>query len=154
MTDPVELALKLLGKERELDGQREHVQRLSAKLSALNSRHQRLTGELASATRERARVDRVTHHEREPLISCPACGCRELADRREHRNGQIDLPKVISEITRFSTESAWCPCWSATASATKISGQPPGPTCPSTRWPQVNSAAPFPKNPVNLPAPS
>ena len=185
MTDPVELALALVGKDRELQQQREHIQRLSAKFSALNSRHQQLTAKLASAQRERARVervncvlcgqlgeheqaaligeqtliieqlrtenadlrqqldealqagkrqahpfrrrtymdnpkkpgrkrgkgtfshrrrppeDRVTRHEHEPLISCPACGCTDLRDRQEHQNWQIDLPKIISDITRF-----------------------------------------------------
>ena len=38
MIDPVELALQLLHKERELGQQREHLRRLSAELSAVNSR--------------------------------------------------------------------------------------------------------------------
>lgn len=37
MTDPVELALELVGKDREFGQQREHIHLLSAKFSALNN---------------------------------------------------------------------------------------------------------------------
>ena len=52
----MELALQLLHKERKLAQQREQIRRLSAELSAVNSRYQRVMGELAEAARFVARL--------------------------------------------------------------------------------------------------
>jgi len=43
-----------------------------------------------------------------PLAACPACG-GPLEDRALHEQVQVDLPEVEPVITRFRTESAWCP---------------------------------------------
>ncbi|MAF57353.1 MAG: hypothetical protein CMK03_05415 [Ponticaulis sp.] len=54
--------------------------------------------------------EQITRREHAALAACPECGCGDLHDRRTHRNWQIDLPRVMVDITEFVTESAWCPC--------------------------------------------
>jgi len=43
-----------------------------------------------------------------PLKACPDCG-GELQERSTHEQIQVDLPKVEPIITRFRTESGYCP---------------------------------------------
>ncbi len=43
-----------------------------------------------------------------PLAACPECG-GPLQDRASHEQVQVDLPEVKPVITRFRTESGYCP---------------------------------------------
>ncbi|MFN3476798.1 MAG: hypothetical protein ACK4Z6_04500, partial [Candidatus Methylomirabilales bacterium] len=43
-----------------------------------------------------------------PLDACPDCG-RPLQDRASHEQVQVDLPEVEPIISRFRTESGYCP---------------------------------------------
>lgn len=42
------------------------------------------------------------------LASCPDCGSA-LEDRQVHVNWQSDIPQVKAEVTRYESESGWCP---------------------------------------------
>lgn len=44
-----------------------------------------------------------------PLDACPECG-GPLEDRATHEQVQVDLPEIEPVLTRFRTESGYCPC--------------------------------------------
>ena len=47
---------------------------------------------------------------KEPLLKCPDCACADLKNIKEHKNIQIDLPKIEPIVTEFITYSGDCPC--------------------------------------------
>jgi len=69
----------------------------------------RRKGEGSFSHRNSPAAEQVTKHREAALESCPHCGCSDLQDRHRHSNWQIDLPEVVTDITRFDTESGWCP---------------------------------------------
>lgn len=55
---------------------------------------------------EPAKADKT---ETVPLVKCPQCSCRDLPDRKELVNWQIDIPPIKPEVTRFNTQGCLCP---------------------------------------------
>jgi transposase len=51
----------------------------------------------------------VKETKQEPLACCPECN-GSLIDRKEHEQFVVDIPEVKPEITRYVTESGYCPC--------------------------------------------
>lgn len=60
------------------------------------------------AHREPPKEEEVNFTETTPLPLCPDCGTA-LEDRQQHVNWQTDIPKAKAEVTRYETESGWCP---------------------------------------------
>ena len=58
--------------------------------------------------RERPPAEMIQETVEVPLEACPDCG-GPLQDRATHEQVQVDLPKVQPLITRFRTESGYCP---------------------------------------------
>jgi hypothetical protein len=64
------------------------------------------TGRFAS--RRRPAPEEVTDTKKEPLAYCPECD-GELTQRKEHEQFVVDIPPVEPIITRYVTESGYCP---------------------------------------------
>src|SRR5215217_2594229 len=68
----------------------------------------RKAGQGRFASRATPTPEQVTETKFAPLPACPHCG-GEVCARREHEQFQIDLPPVQPIVTRFVSESGYCP---------------------------------------------
>lgn len=60
------------------------------------------------ASRPRPTPEEVTETKVEPLICCPECNS-EVTQRKEHEQFVVDIPPVKPVVTRYMTESGYCP---------------------------------------------
>jgi len=77
----------------------------------------RKAGQGRWASRATPTPEQVTETKIAPLLACPACG-GEVCERREHEQFQIELPPVQPIITRFVSESGYCPACARRVEAT------------------------------------
>ncbi len=69
------------------------------------------------ASRPKPLPEQVTETKTAALPACPTCG-GDLRDRAAHEQFQIELPPVAPTVTRFCTESGYCPACAARVHST------------------------------------
>ncbi len=69
------------------------------------------------SSRPKPLPEQVTETKTAALPACPTCG-GDLRDRAAHEQFQIELPPVAPTVTRFCTESGYCPACAARVHST------------------------------------
>ncbi|HMA36457.1 MAG TPA: IS66 family transposase [Chloroflexia bacterium] len=108
-----ELAAQLAAAQRAAHRQATPFARRERKADPQKPRRKRGQGRFA----RRATPTTVHVEQRVPLLVCPHCA-GEVTDRATHEQFQVEIPPVEPVVTRFVTESGYCPACAKRVRAT------------------------------------
>ena len=95
-------------KEVERSGKRQATPFARRKRQSSRKKPGRRPGQGTFEYRRQPSPEEVDRHEEERLASCPHCG-GEVTDIQAHEHFATDIPPVKPIITRYVTESGYCP---------------------------------------------